>query len=163
MYVVGTHWQCVGEELLMGTYNICFDGQAWNVSIWLRCLCPGAILTWTQAFCKKWSWKRAITLIILMDFTLIRTWPIFYEYIPVYKIWIQYTDLSKMETIFVSYEGIDVCMDSGDIIWPPPQPHHWKWRGYNKKNINEKAPYLDLWVNTFSVEFSGPDKLVLAN
>ena len=30
-----------------------------------------------------------------MDFTLNRTWPIFYDYIPVYKIWIQYTNLFK--------------------------------------------------------------------
>ena len=30
-----------------------------------------------------------------MDFTLNRTWPTFYDYIPVYKIWIQYTDLFK--------------------------------------------------------------------
>ena len=30
-----------------------------------------------------------------MDFTLNRTWPTFYDYIPVFKAWIQYTNLSK--------------------------------------------------------------------
>ena len=30
-----------------------------------------------------------------MDFTLNRTWPIFYDYIPVNKIWIQYSSLFK--------------------------------------------------------------------
>ena len=34
---------------------------------------PRAILTHTQVFCKKWSWKRAITLIIIADFTLKQT------------------------------------------------------------------------------------------
>ena len=41
-----------------------------------------------------------------MDFTLNRTWPIFYDCIPVYKIWIQYTNLFKRyltETIFCMY------------------------------------------------------------
>ena len=31
----------------------------------------------------------------MADFTLNRTWPIFHDYIPVYKIWIQYTNLFK--------------------------------------------------------------------
>ena len=38
-----------------------------------------------------------------MDFTLNGTWPTFYDNIPVYKIWIQYTNPFKRyqtETIF---------------------------------------------------------------
>ena len=31
----------------------------------------------------------------MVDFTLNQTWPIFYNYEPVYKIWIQYTNLYK--------------------------------------------------------------------
>ena len=84
-----------------------------NESKWCRCPCPGAILTQTQAFClkkkkkKKRSWKRAITPISLVDFTLNlnQTWYIFYDYIPVYKTWIQYTNLFKRyrtENIFCS-------------------------------------------------------------
>ena len=49
--------------------------------------------------------KRAVTLITLVfwklqvcwangaDFTLNRTWPIFYDYMPAYKIWIEYNNL----------------------------------------------------------------------
>ena len=46
----------------------------------------------------------------LVDFTLNRTWPTFYDYIPVYKIWIQYTYLFKRyqtETIFQLFFNID--------------------------------------------------------
>ena len=42
-----------------------------------------------------------------MDFTLNQTWPIFYNYMLVYKIWIQFTNLFKcygMETIFQSWK-----------------------------------------------------------
>ena len=42
-----------------------------------------------------------------MHFTLNWTWPIFYDYIPVFKIWIQYPNLFKRyqtETIFQSYK-----------------------------------------------------------
>ena len=49
----------------------------------------------------------AITLIIIGNFTLNWTWPTFYNYIPVYKIWIQYTNLLKryqMENIFPTRE-----------------------------------------------------------
>ena len=38
-----------------------------------------------------------------MDFIHNRTWPVFYDYIPVYKIWIKYTNVFKRyrpETIF---------------------------------------------------------------
>ena len=40
-----------------------------------------------------------------MDFTRNRTWPVFYDYIPVYEIWIQYITVFKRyrpETIFPS-------------------------------------------------------------
>ena len=40
-----------------------------------------------------------------MDFVHNRTWPVFYDYIPVYEIWIQYTNVFKRyrpETIFHS-------------------------------------------------------------
>ena len=42
-----------------------------------------------------------------MDFTLNQTWPIFYNYMLVYKIWIQFTNLFKSygaETIFQSWK-----------------------------------------------------------
>ena len=47
-----------------------------------------------------------------MDFTLIRTWPTFYAYTPVYKISIQYTNPFKRyrtETICITYgtDGLD--------------------------------------------------------
>ena len=43
----------------------------------------------------------------MVDFTLNRTWPTFYDDIPVYKVWIEYTDLFKRdhtETIFQSWK-----------------------------------------------------------
>ena len=49
--------------------------------------------------------SRAITLITIVDFILNRTWPVFYDYIPVYEIWIQFTNVFKRyrpETIFHS-------------------------------------------------------------
>ena len=66
-----------------------------------------------------------------MDFTLNRTWPTFYDYIPVYNVSIQYTNPFKRyrtETKSVTYgadgrtDGTDVRTDSGDTICPPPPP-----------------------------------------
>ena len=65
-----------------------------------------------------------------MDFTPNRTLPTFYDYIPVYKSWIQYTNLFKRywtEIIFVRYrqDGTDrtyIRTDRGDNIWSAP-PH----------------------------------------
>ena len=40
-----------------------------------------------------------------MDFILKRTSPVFYDYIPLYELWIQYTDVSKRyhpEAIFLT-------------------------------------------------------------
>ena len=51
------------------------------------------------------SWKRSKKK--LVDFTQNRTWPTFYDYIPVYKVWIQYTNLFKRyhtENIFLSWK-----------------------------------------------------------
>ena len=62
------------------------------------------------------NWKRAITPIIIGDFTLNQTWSIFYDYISVYKIWLQYTNLFKRywtETIFVW----EVRTYRRDTIW----------------------------------------------
>ena len=45
----------------------------------------------------------------------------FYDYTPVYEIWIQYTNVFKryrLETIV-----LDVLTDKGDTICPPPHPH----------------------------------------
>ena len=83
----------LGNKKNIGNFQL----KTRNVSLWHRCPRPEAILTRTQAFCKKWSWKRAITLIIIGRFTLNQTWPtcIFCDYIPMYKIWIQYTNLFK--------------------------------------------------------------------
>ena len=47
--------------------------------------------------------SRAITLIIIGGFICNRTWPVFYDYIPLYEIWIQFTNVFKRyrpETIF---------------------------------------------------------------
>ena len=57
-------------------------------------------------------WKKKLKK--LADFTLNQTWPIFYDYIPVYKIWIQYTNLFKKywkQNIFqkISNETIFQC------------------------------------------------------
>ena len=64
-----------------------------------------------------------------MDFTLNRTWPTFYDYIPVYKISIQYTNPFKRyrtETKSVTY-------GTYGQRWYYMRPH-WKWRGI-KKNL----------------------------
>ena len=61
-----------------------------------------AILTHTQAFCKKKKKKkkknevekRAITLIIIGRFYPKSNLTIFYDYKSIYKIWIQYTNQS---------------------------------------------------------------------
>ena len=70
---------------------------------------PRAILTYTH-FAKNEVEKKAITLIIFADFTLNRTWPIFYVYIPVYKIWIRYTIFLKnnieKKTFFEGEKGL---------------------------------------------------------
>ena len=70
-----------------------------------------------------------------MDFLLNQTWPTFYDYIPVYKISIQYTNSFKRyrtETICVTYgmDGADVRTNRQWWYYMPPPPPHWKWRGH---------------------------------
>ena len=60
-----------------------------------------------------------------MDFTLNRTWPTFYDYIPVYKISIQYTnpfERYRMETIFQSLKffQVDKGHNSQNNLWILP-------------------------------------------
>ena len=77
-----------------------------------------------------------------MDFTLARTGPIVYDYIPVNKIWIQYTKLFKRyrtETLFCSY---------GEQYTTAPYPH-WRWREH--KNIM-LLPLLICIYTSFPVE-----------
>ena len=71
---------------------------------WHRSPRLGTILTRKQAFCTKLSWRRAITPIIIGRFYPKSSLTYIYDYIPLYKIWIQYTNLFKRyrtETIFL--------------------------------------------------------------
>ena len=61
-----------------------------NVSIWHRCPLPGPSSPTCRHFAKNEVEKRAITLIIIGRFYPKSNLTIFYDYIPVYKIWIQY-------------------------------------------------------------------------
>ena len=77
-----------------------------------------------------------------MDFTLNQTWPIFYDYIPLYKIWIQYTNPFKRyrrETHFFVWTGqIGHTMDSGDTICPHPA----LWKSQGHENIKTLRPKI---------------------
>ena len=61
-----------------------------NVSVWHRCTRPGPSSPTRRYFAKNEIEKRAITLIIIVRFYPKSNWTIFYDYIPGYKIWIQY-------------------------------------------------------------------------
>ena len=63
-----------------------------NVLIWHRCSRPGPSSTTHRYFAKKMKLKKAITLIIIGRFYPKSNLTIFYDYIPGYKIWIQYTN-----------------------------------------------------------------------
>ena len=83
-----------------------------------------------------------------MDFTLNRTWPTFSDYIPVYKISIQYTNPfqryhTESKSVTYGTDGTDVCTDSGDTICPP----HWKWRGHNKRAMKTDNIRKLVWTN----------------
>ena len=83
--------------------------------------------------------SRAITLIIIVDFTCNQTWPVFYYYIPVYEIWIQLTNVFKRyrpETIFRTYGTgrtgrtyVRTYVRTRVMLYAPP---HYKWRGHKK-------------------------------
>ena len=62
-----------------------------NVSVWHRCPRPGPSSSTRRYFAKNEVEKRAITLIIIGRFYPKSNLTIFYDYIPGYKIWIQYT------------------------------------------------------------------------
>ena len=64
-----------------------------NVSVSHRCPRPGP----SCHFAKNEVEKRAITLIIIGRFYPKLNMTIFYDYIPVYKIWIQYTNQSFLK------------------------------------------------------------------
>ena len=117
----------------------------WNLTyiLWLHCiyLCVKYESN-TPTFFKKyrkenifWRWKRAITPKIIGGFTLNRTSPTFYDYIPVYKISIQHINLFNRyltKTICVTY-GKGGRTDSGDTICPPTE---------NGRGINKNIPPL---------------------
>ena len=84
----------------------------------------------------------------VVDFALNQTWSIFYDYIPVYKIWIQYTDLFnryRTEFFFVrdvwtygtywrTYGQRWYCMHHSPPPPPPPPTPVWKWWGIINPN-----------------------------
>ena len=67
-----------------------------NVSVWHRCPRPGPSSPTHRHFAKNEVEKRAITLIIGRFYPKSNL-TIFYDYIPVYKIWIQYTNQSFLK------------------------------------------------------------------
>ena len=81
-----------------------------------------------------------------MDFVHNRTWPVFYDYIPVYEIWIQYPNVFKRyrpETIFVRtwrkyVRTTYVRTDKGNAISPP----HYKWRGHKKSTVQKLKIFI---------------------
>ena len=81
----------------------------------------------TETIFQSWKFFKVEKGHNFQNFTLNQTWPTFYDYIPVCKISIQYTNPFKRyrtETKSVTYgtdgrDGTDVCTDSGDTICPP--------------------------------------------
>ena len=68
-----------------------------NVSVWHRCHRPGPSSPMCRYFAKNEVEKKAITLIIIGRFYPKSNLTIFYDYIPGYKIWIQYTNQSFLK------------------------------------------------------------------
>ena len=66
------------------------------MSVWHRCPCPGQ-----SSPTKNEVEERAITLIIIGRFYPKSNLTIFYDYVPEYKIWIQYTNQSFIKKILV--------------------------------------------------------------
>ena len=100
---------------------------------------PRAILTHTQVFCKKWSWKRAITLIIIGRFYPKSNLTIFYDYIPGYKLWNQYTYQSflKQEKCLTHYGQVFQKVNEKVNLGRPNA--HGPWHRYFKGQIYEKS------------------------
>ena len=79
------------------------------VSVWHRCPLPGPSSLTRRHFAKNEVEKRAKTLIIIGRFYPKLNLTIFYDYIPVYKIWIQYTNQSFLK----KYRKVKVKVKKG--------------------------------------------------
>ena len=96
---------CSGNGVTKATGN-----RTRNVSVWHRCPHPEPSSPTRRYFAKNEVEKRAITLIIIGRFYPKLNLTIFYDYIPGYKIWIQYTNQSFLkkywkENIFWSWKS----------------------------------------------------------
>ena len=67
------------------------------MSVWHRCPHPGPSSTTCRYLAKNEVEKKAITLIIIGRFYPKSNLTIFYDYIPGYKIWLQYTNQSFLK------------------------------------------------------------------
>ena len=110
-----------------------------NVSVWHRCPRPGPSSPTSRYFAKNEVEKRAITLIIIGRFYPKSNLTIFYDYIPGYKIWIQYTYQSflKQEKCLTHYgrvfQKINEKVNLGRHNARRP------WHRYFKGQIYEKS------------------------
>ena len=100
---------------------------------------PRAILTHTQYFAKNEVEKKVITLIIIGRFYPKSNLTIFYDYIPGYKIWIQYTYQSFSKTrkmpnaLWTGFQKVNEKVNLG-------RPNaRWPWHRYFKGQIYEKS------------------------
>ena len=96
------------------------------MSVWHRCPHPGPSSTTCRYFAKNEVEKRTITLIIIGRFYPKLNLTIFYDYIPGYKIWIQYTNQSFLK----KYQKENIF---------------WRWKkGHNSHNNGLILPYFEL-------------------
>ena len=116
--------ECMDRK--MDPYCFCKPfNETRNVSVWHRCPRPGPSRTTRRYFAKNVE-KRAIILIIIGRFYPKSNLTIFYDYIPGYKIWIQYTNQSFLKKISEGKHLLKVK------------------KGHNSHNNGLILPYLEL-------------------